>query len=195
MYGIRSPDSDPLPPTGPVVLVCDHSSLGDPLVLLATAGRPIRFLMAEEIYSQCLINWVFRVLHCIPVRRGKRDAPAVRQMLEVLAAGEVVGLFPEGGLNQFRRKEGHLGVGYLALKSGAAVIPASIMWKKPRPLTIVQTLLEPCPAKIVFGRPRYFPRQDRPRKRSMQAVTILVMRDIARLRRSMSRDEERSAKS
>jgi 1-acyl-sn-glycerol-3-phosphate acyltransferase len=160
------------------------------MVLLATAGRPIRFLMVEEVYSQFLINWVFRVLQCIPVRRGKRDARAVRQMLEVLGAGGVVGLFPEGGLNQFRRKEGHLGVGYLALKSGAAVIPASIMWKKPRPLTIVQTLLEPCPAKIAFGQSRDFPRQDRPRKRSMQAVTMLVMRDIARLRRSMSRGEE-----
>ena len=64
------------------------------MVLLATAGRPVRFLMAEEIYSQRHILWAFQAIRCIPVQRGKRDIRAIRTMLEGLAAQEVIGLFP-----------------------------------------------------------------------------------------------------
>ena len=51
MYRVKPFEESPLPSVVPALIVCDHTSLGDPLVLLATAGRPVRFLMAEEIYS------------------------------------------------------------------------------------------------------------------------------------------------
>ena len=108
-------EESPLPSEGPALIVCDHTSLGDPLVLLATAGRPIRFLMAEEIYSRPHIRWSFEAIRCIPVQRGKRDIKAIRSMLDGLAAQEVIGLFPEGGLDRHRLDEGHLGIGYLAI--------------------------------------------------------------------------------
>jgi len=76
-------------------------------VLLATAGRPIRFLMAAEIYSQPHIRWAVQMFRCIPVQRGRRDIRAIRTMLEGLAAKEIVGLFPEGGLDRHRWDEGH----------------------------------------------------------------------------------------
>ncbi|WNM57893.1 lysophospholipid acyltransferase family protein [Candidatus Nitrospira allomarina] len=92
----------------------------------------IRFLMAKEIYAQLHIRWVFHAFGCIPVKRGKRDIRAIRTMLDGLAAQEVIGLFPEGGLDwRHRLDAGHLGVGYLAIKSGAPVIPASIVWDGP----------------------------------------------------------------
>ena len=96
MYGIKAPPESPLPPDGPALIVCDHTSMGDPLVLLATAGRPIRFMMAQEIYDQPHVKWVFQAFHCIPIRRGTRDVKAVRAMLEGLSANQVMGLFPEG---------------------------------------------------------------------------------------------------
>jgi 1-acyl-sn-glycerol-3-phosphate acyltransferase len=82
------------------------------MVLLATAGRPIRFLMAKEIYFRIHIRWVFEAFRCIPVQRGRRDITAIRTMLEGLAAQEVIGLFPEGGLDRHRLDEGHPGIGY-----------------------------------------------------------------------------------
>jgi 1-acyl-sn-glycerol-3-phosphate acyltransferase len=136
MYGVAVMKPFPIPTDGPALIVCDHTSMGDPLVLLATAGRPIRFLMANEIYAKSHIRWVFRAFRCIPVQRGRRDIRAIRTMLEGLAAQEVIGLFPEGGLDRRHRlNAGHLGVGYLAIKSGAPVIPASIVWDGPHSVT------------------------------------------------------------
>ena len=57
MYGVKAPQQLPIPAHGPALIVCDHTSLGDPLVLAATAGRPIRFLMAQEIYALPHIRW------------------------------------------------------------------------------------------------------------------------------------------
>ena len=124
MYRVKAWGKLPVPSDGPVLIVCDHTALGDPLVLLATVGRPVRFLMAAEIYAHPLFQWAFEAVGCIPVQRGKRDIKAIRTMLDGLAAQEVIGLFPEGGLDRHRLDEGHPGIGYLAIKSGAPVIPA-----------------------------------------------------------------------
>lgn len=185
MYGIKAPLEFSLPQDGPALIVCDHTSMGDPLVLLATAGRPIRFMMAEEIYARPLVRWVFQAFRCIPVRRGKRDVKAVRAMLEGLASNEVMGLFPEGGLDRYRSDEGHPGIGYLALKSGAPVIPASIVWEKPRPLSMLLTLFVPCQARILYGTPLRFPKENRPRKMAMQSCTNQVMEGIEHLRKTL----------
>lgn len=185
MYGIKTPPESPLPPDGPALVVCDHTSMGDPLVLLATAGRPIRFMMAKEIYDQPHVKWVFQAFRCIPIRRGTRDVKAVRTMLEGLSANEVMGLFPEGGLDRHRSDEGHPGIGYLALKSGVPVIPASIVWEKPRPLSMFKTLFVPCQARIRYGAPLRFPRENRPRKIAMQACTNQVMERIEQLRKTL----------
>lgn len=185
MYGIQAQPESPLPHDGPALIVCDHTSMGDPLVLLATAGRPIRFMMAQEIYVQPHIKWVFQAFRCIPIRRGKRDVKAVRAMLEGLSSSEVMGLFPEGGLDRYRSDEGHPGIGYLALKSGAPVIPASIVWENPRPLSMFKTLFVPCQARILYGAPILFPQETRPRKIAMQCCTNQVMEAIEHLRRTL----------
>ena len=179
MYGVRPFAKSPLPAEGPALVVCDHTSLGDPLVLLATAGRPIRFVMAEEIYSKSHAQWIFQAFRCVPIRRGERDVQAVRAMLKGLGDNEVMGLFPEGGLGRHRIDEGHPGIGYLAIKSGAPVIPASISWEKPRPISsMVKTLLEPCKATIHYGAPLQFSQDNRPNKEAMQTCTQGIMSQI-----------------
>ena len=185
MYGVKTSEESPVPAEGPALIVCDHTSMGDPLVLLATAGRPGRFLMAEEIYSQRHIRWAFQALRCIPVQRGKRDIRAIRTMLDGLAAQEVIGLFPEGGLDRHRLDEGHPGIGYLAIKSGAPVIPASIVWEGPHSVTsMVKTICVPSKAAIRYGKPVQFPQESPPSKDSMQSCTKEIMARIEKLRKS-----------
>jgi 1-acyl-sn-glycerol-3-phosphate acyltransferase len=160
--------------------------MGDPLVLLATAGRPVRFLMAWEIFAQFYVRWVFEALQCIPVQRGKRDISAIRTMLDGLAAKEVICLFPEGGLDRHRLEEGHPGIAYLAIKSGAPVIPASIVWERSRSSSsMLKTLLMPCKASIRYGEPLQFPQESRPGKHYLQASTKKIMKQIEALRKSM----------
>jgi len=186
MYQVRASDPSPLPSTGPALIVCDHTSMGDSLVLLATAGRPVRFLMAQEIYSQPSIRWSFEAFRCIPVQRGRRDIKAIRAMLDGLAANEVIGLFPEGGLDRYRLEEGHPGIGYLAIKSGAPVIPASIVWKGPHSVnSMLKTLFVPSKAIIRYGAPLQFHQESRPSKESMQSCTKEIMKQIEALRESL----------
>jgi len=186
MYRVKPCEESPLPYQGPALIVCDHTALGDPLVLSATAGRPVRFLMAEEIYSQRHIRWVFQAIRCIPVQRGKRDIKAIRTMLDGLAAQEVIGLFPEGGLDRHRLDEGHPGIGYLAIKSGAPVIPASIVWEGSHSVTsMVKTLFVPSKAIVRYGAPLQFPQESRPSKESLQSCTKEIMKQIEALRKAI----------
>ncbi len=189
MYQVKALEEAPVPAEGPALIVCDHSALGDPLVLIATAGRPVQFLMAAEIYAHPLIQWAFKAFGCIPVQRGKRDIKAIRTMLGSLAAQEVIGLFPEGGLDRHRLDEGHLGIGYLAIKSGALVIPASIVWEGPHSTTsMLKTLFVPSKASIRYGKPLEFSQETKPSKESMQSCTKEIMQQIEALRESILLD-------
>ncbi len=186
MYGVTASRELALPSTGAALIVCDHTALGDPLVLLATAGRPVRFLMAAEIHAHPFIQWAFEAFRCIPVQRGKRDIKAIRTMLDGLAAQEAIGLFPEGGLDRHRLDEGHPGIGYLAIKSGAPVIPASIVWEGPHSTTsMMKTLFIRSKASIRYGEPLQFAQEAKPGKESMQACTKEIMSQIEALRESI----------
>ncbi len=175
IYRVSAPSPPPLPAEGPIILVCNHVSFNDPMVLLATAGRPVRFLMAREIYDKPRLRWAFKILNHIPLTRGAHDIKAVRGVLTALHQGEVVGVFPEGGIHKHREESGHLGVGYLALKTGMPLVPAAIAWAKPRPLTMMKMLLTPGKAVIRYAPPIHVTRTARPNADAMTALTGQVM--------------------
>jgi 1-acyl-sn-glycerol-3-phosphate acyltransferase len=190
MYGVTAAVPCPVPVKGPVLIVCDHTSMGDPLGLLATAGRPIRFLMAKEFFARSHVRWAFEAFRCIPVQRGGRDIRAIRTMLKDLAGQEAIGLFPEGGLERHRTNEGHPGIGYLAIKSGAPVIPASIVWERPRSVSsMLKTLFIPCKATIRYGAPLKFSPEFRPGRESLQSCTKEIMKQIESLRKTVLKEQ------
>lgn len=182
MYGVGPRVPSPLPQRGRAILVSDHSTLGDPLVLLATAGRPLQFLMAQEIYERREIRWVFRAFQAIPVRRGTRDIRAIRSMMRVLGRDGVVAVFPEGGIDSFRDESGHLGVAYLAVKTGAPIIPVSIRWAKKRPDSIWGTLFVPSQVSVRYGEPLTFPQKTDLQRDELEAIIRHIMRCIKELR-------------
>ncbi len=86
----------------PCILVCNHVSYVDAIVIAACVRRPVRFIMDHRIFRVPLLNWVFRTMNAIPVAPARED-PAVKEAAFVTAAaalrdGEIVGIFPEGGL-------------------------------------------------------------------------------------------------
>ena len=182
MYHVRFPSHPPLPQNGPVLLVSDHSSFCDPMVLAATAGRPIIFLTAREVYDAWYLQWFCKTLHYIPVSRGTHDIGAVRSMLRALKQGEVIALFPEGGINLHRVEDGHLGIGYLALKTGAPVVPASIAWNKTRPPSLVGSLLTPGRARVRYGKPMVMQSMTQPDREAIEVATSNIMRAIRDLK-------------
>ena len=182
LYNLRPPSELPLPESGPVLLVSDHSSFSDPMVLAATAGRPIIFLTASEIYHRPLLKWFCKTVRYIPVRRDSQDVGAVRTMLRALGQGEVVTLFPEGGIDQYREEDGHLGIGYLALKTGVPVVPASISWAKVRPNSLMRSLVTPGKVSVCYGTPIEFPTLEHPDHTNIEQATVRIMHAIHSLR-------------
>jgi 1-acyl-sn-glycerol-3-phosphate acyltransferase len=118
----------PLPEQGGALVVSNHLSGLDPLLMMAACRRPIRFIIAREQYERFGLNWVFRQVGCIPVERGGRADKALRAALQALAQGEVVGLFPEGAIHTHRKPAKRLkgGVALLSKMSGCPVYPVTI---------------------------------------------------------------------
>ena len=87
-----------LPETGSAIVVANHISGLDPFLLIAASKRPLRFLIAREEYERFGLTWLFKAAGCIPVDRKKNPADAMREALSVLDRGEVVALFPHGGI-------------------------------------------------------------------------------------------------
>jgi 1-acyl-sn-glycerol-3-phosphate acyltransferase len=142
---MRRSGQEHIPPDGPVLIVCTHVGFIDPLVL-ATAALPRRSWMMgkEELFrSAALASWMTRS-GGFPVRRASPDLWAVRTSRDLLARGECLLMFPEGGVNRGGRlRPGFSGAGYLALRPGVTVIPA-VVWN---------TQLLRGPARVRFGPP------------------------------------------
>ena len=117
-----------LPETGPALLASNHVSGLDPLLMIAACRRPVRFLIAQEQYDRIGLNWVFKQVGCIPVQRGARAEKPFRAALQALEEGEVVALFPEGGIHTRRKPARRLkgGIAKLAELSGVPDYPVSI---------------------------------------------------------------------
>lgn len=113
----------PLPEHGGVLVAANHISGLDPLLLITASPRPLRFLIAREQYERYGLSWLFRLAGCIPVDRDKQPERALREALRALADGDVIVLFPHGGIHLDtdppRKLKG--GVARLAHKSGAPV--------------------------------------------------------------------------
>ncbi len=118
----------PLPATGGAIVVANHVSGLDPLLLISASHRPLRFLIAREIYQRRPLYWLFKKAGCIPVDRSGKPELALRQALHALQAGEVIAIFPHGKIHLDsdppRKIKG--GVARLATWSGAPVFPVRI---------------------------------------------------------------------
>jgi 1-acyl-sn-glycerol-3-phosphate acyltransferase len=102
LYGIRKQGLEHIPDDGPVVLVCNHVSFVDALVIAGCIRRPVRFVIDHRIYKVPVLNFVFRTAGAIPIAPGREDpemlARAYDRISRCLEEGEVVCIFPEGAL-------------------------------------------------------------------------------------------------
>ena len=102
MYRVHKEGLDHVPEEGGCIVVCNHVSYVDAIVIAASVRRPIRFIMDHRIFRIPLLNWLFRTMNAIPVASGKEDAAlkeaAFERAASALRAGEIVGIFPEGRL-------------------------------------------------------------------------------------------------
>jgi 1-acyl-sn-glycerol-3-phosphate acyltransferase len=117
-----------LPRSGAAIVVSNHLSGLDPMLLVASARRPLRFLIAREEYERFGLKWLFRAMGCIPVDRARRPEQALRVALRALGQGEIVALFPHGGIHLETHPPRRLkaGAARLAELTGSSIFPVRI---------------------------------------------------------------------
>jgi 1-acyl-sn-glycerol-3-phosphate acyltransferase len=102
IYRLKTAGVENIPEEGPALLVCNHQSLADALVITAACRRPIRFVMYYAIFNVPVLRFIFRSMKAIPIA-GSKEAPEVleqayEEIAAALADGQLVCIFPEGQL-------------------------------------------------------------------------------------------------
>jgi 1-acyl-sn-glycerol-3-phosphate acyltransferase len=109
VYRFRIRGDEHIPVSGAAILVCNHVSYVDAVLLMAASPRPIRFLMDHRIFAQPVLGWLFRLAKAIPIAPQKDDPLAYEAAFaaagRVLGEGDMLCIFPEGGIT----RDGELG--------------------------------------------------------------------------------------
>jgi CMP/dCMP kinase len=169
LFRIKIAGAEHVPATGAVLLVTNHRSNLDPIFVGSCLRREVHFMAKAELWKFRPFGKLIDVLGAFPVNRGEADRNAVKRALEILAAGGVVGMFPEG----HRQRSGKLGeiqagVSLFALREGVVTIPM-IMDGTER---IVRNKVFGLPrVRVIFGPPLELPGNAVPRAQRGQLVS------------------------
>ena len=102
VYRVRKVGLERIPQEGPAILICNHVSYVDALVISAACRRPIRWVMDHRIFKVPFLSFFFRTARAVPIAPAREDPALLEQayarIAKELEAGELVGLFPEGQL-------------------------------------------------------------------------------------------------
>lgn len=156
----------PLPAEGGGLIVANHRSPVDPMMVWTNhhlrgypdgGARNIRvagFLTASEYCDVPGLRWLVRTMRSIPVDRNGQDMGPTREALRRLRNGELVGLFPEGGINWGTRlRSANPGVAYLALKGRVPVYPVFIHDAPQPQKSMVDPFVRRSRVRITYGEP------------------------------------------
>jgi len=172
-----------VPRTGPCLVVANHSSYVDAIVIGSAFPRRITFMITEPIYRMLRLRWFYYMMGTIPIDPDAPDPGALKSAIRTLKRHGVVGIFPEGQrMPGGSLGEGKAGAALLAARTGVPVVPAAIIGAR-RVMPVGSMLPRPLPIQVVFGRPLSFPAWTgrRPRREEVDAFADRMMKAIADL--------------
>lgn len=175
-WDLKTYDVHNIPPTGGVLLVSNHQSFLDPLVIAVRPTRPMSFMARSGLFSNRFFSWLIRNLNAFPIRQGESDVGAIRETVRRLQEGHMLNIFPEGS----RTEDGELqkiqhGAALVIRKAGVPVVPVAIegsfdAWQRgnllPRPGLI----------RVKYGQPLYHLHEQKPAE-----IVQIIDREIRRL--------------
>lgn len=188
--GMRVQGLQNVPSSGGLLVVSNHLHNADPVLISIAFPRPLHFMAKKELFGVPVIGWVISRVGSFPVDRGRADRTAIRRAQATLDQGIALGIFPEGTRSRTRRIERvHTGVGMLALRGNAPILPIAITGserlpgsgtkKKPKDAT------EPAPpylgVRVVIGEVFTLPAGENGKRLSTDEATDAVMRRVAAL--------------
>ncbi len=169
-----------VPSSGPAILYSNHLAMIDPVIVIHVLPRNIVPLAKIEAFHYPVIGLFPRLWNVIPVRRGEVDRQALRACLAVLQAGEILWIAPEG-----TRRPSLLhpkdGMAYLAVRSGAPLVPTAIDGTPGYPALPFSRRWRQGGISVRFGRPFRFKVGERADRRQLTQMTVEAMYQLAAL--------------
>jgi 1-acyl-sn-glycerol-3-phosphate acyltransferase len=171
------------PRYGPAVIVFNHLGDTDAVLMMATLPfkSPAEGIGKIELNEHGLVGPVFRAYGIIWVHRGQPDRRALRAALDALAEGRMVSLAPEGRQSVIGGlEEGNAGAAFLALKSGAPIVPVAMTGTENSNIYGHLKQWKRAPVTLVVGKPFFLPRHPQgDRQKTLQEGTRLIMQTLA----------------
>ncbi len=205
LFSLRTQGGQHIPKTGPVLLVCNHQSFLDPVLLGIASTRRVSYLARETLFKKRLPSWLMRSYGALTIDHKGFSREGLQATIDYLHQGKCIGLFPEGERTHDGKLEAFKpGISLFLKRVKAPIVPAGIMGayaafprtrKWPRMATRFSPASEATIA-VSIGRPidpaKYvgWPREDM--LADLQRAVQLEMDRAERLRR---KDHSRAAKS
>ena len=186
LFKVKPEGRERVPKDGAAILASNHLSFSDSIFLPLVLRRRITFVAKAEYFEQRKTAWFFRAVGQIPIKRGGGSASqrALDSAMDVLRAGGLFGIYPEGTRSpDGRLYKGHTGVARLALQSGAPVIAVAMVGtREAQPIGQVKPNFF-SPIGVKFSKPMYFDkykdRADDPRV--LRQITDEIMFELRTL--------------
>lgn len=181
---LRVIGSENVPRRGSCIVVANHASFADAIVLGSAYPRRIVFMITEPIYRLMRLRWFYYMMGTIPVLSGEPDPSAMKAALRTLRDGGVIGIFPEGQrMAGGILGEGKAGAALLAARTGAPVIPAALIGTH-EVMPVGGVFPRPRSVRVVIGRPMQFRARSgrRPTRAEIDRFAADMMKAIADLR-------------
>lgn len=178
-------------PDGPLLVVSNHIHNADPVLTNLAFPRPIHYMAKQEVFKIGVLRPILHFTGTFPVDRGGSDRAAIRRAEAALERGIAVGMYPEGTRSlTLSLQKAHAGVGLIALRSDAPVLPAVITGSERLPFNgakgrATAGIKQPDPGhkgvRVLFGEPFRIPKEIDGKRTTSAQATELMMIEIAKL--------------
>ncbi|MBC7782361.1 MAG: 1-acyl-sn-glycerol-3-phosphate acyltransferase [Burkholderiales bacterium] len=153
IYGLQVRGKENIPRNGGVLIVSNHQSFLDPVLVSVMLDRPFAYLAEAYLFKVKPLAILIRALNAFPIQQGRGDIGAMKEMIRLLQAGQVLNVFAEGT----RTPDGTLqpvqgGIALAVRRAGVPVVPMAIAgayeaWPRHRKLP------RPGKIRIIYGKP------------------------------------------
>ena len=155
-FRVRVTGRENIPRHGGVLLISNHASYLDPVLLGITFPRPLYFFARSDLFQHCIFGWLIRTLHAFPVHIDKLDKDAIEHAIKKLTRGKTVVVFPEGTRSRTGAlRPGQAGAGFLAVKAKVPVLPVYLRGTY-ETLPPGARMIRPKKISVHFGEPLSF---------------------------------------
>jgi 1-acyl-sn-glycerol-3-phosphate acyltransferase len=150
-FDLKVSGTEHMPKTGGVLLLSNHQSYLDPVMIGVQLRRPLSYLGKSELFVNPFLSWIFRRLNAISLKQGAGDIHALRETIRLLKEGHILTIFPEGS----RTIDGEIaalqpGFALVVRKAGVPIVPVVLngsfaAWRRGK------KIFKPWPIRVKFG--------------------------------------------